>query len=317
VRCRGARAYVPIGGAGAVLAQKILSQAPAPLPANSAVSLAMEDVIAGCLEKDRSQRRQRVQNAMIELKLAGRSLPRSGEAHRRLPERPTPAPVAAASGTTHGPLRPAPRITVARPSVAPYAAQGSETIYSLSFTRRTWVIGGAILVVATLVAVVLFLERKPAPAVLKFAVAQPENTSYPGMPSVSPDGRDGKWLAYQSDASGRNEVYVQSFDGFSNDTKRRWKVSKDGGLPHWRSDSRELFYMTSDGRVMSVSIRVGTDGGLESGQPQKLFQARPLRTFNLYDATPDGQRFLVNIPLEWTSALPITVVTNWTEKLKQ
>src|ERR1035437_1862831 len=164
VRCRGARAYVPIGGAGAVLAQKILSQAPAPLPANSAVSLAMEDVIAGCLEKDRSQRRQRVQNAMIELKLAGRSLPRSGEAHRRLPERPTPAPVAAASGTTHGPLRPAPRITVARPSVAPYAAQGSETIYGLSFTRRTWVIGGAILVVATLVAVVLFLERKPAPA---------------------------------------------------------------------------------------------------------------------------------------------------------
>ena len=143
MRCRGARAYVPIGGAGAVLAQKILSQAPAPLPANSAVSLAMEDVIAGCLEKDRSQRRQRVQNAMIELKLAGRSLPRSGEAHRRLPERPTPAPVAAASGTTHGPLRPAPRITVARPSVAPYAAQGSETIYGLSFTRRTWVIGGA------------------------------------------------------------------------------------------------------------------------------------------------------------------------------
>jgi len=57
--------------------------------------------------------------------------------------------------------------------------------------------------------------------------------------------------------------------------------------------------MTSDGRVMSVSIRVGTDGGLESG------------------ATPDGQRFLVNIPLEWTSALPITVVTNWPEKLKE
>src|ERR1035441_10605913 len=83
------------------------------------------------------------------------------------------------------------------------------------------------------------------------------------------------------------------------------------------SESSPSTAMTSDGRVMSVSIRVGTDGGLESGQPQKLFQARPLRTFNLYDATPDGQLFLVNIPLEWTSALPITVVTNWTEKLKQ
>ncbi len=54
----------------------------------------------------------------------------------------------------------------------------------------------------------------------------------------------GKWLAYQSDASGRNEVRVQPFDGISKNTSRFWKVSKDGGLPHWRSDSREL---TSDG----------------------------------------------------------------------
>jgi len=133
--------------------------------------------------------------------------------------------------------------------------------------------------------------------------------------SISPNG---KWMAYQSDESGRNEVYVQSFDGLNNDTKRRWKVSEDGGLPHWRSDGGELFYMTSDGRVMSVSIRVGADGGLESGQPQKFFQARPIpKYWNLFDASPDGQRFLVNIPLEWTSALPITVVTNWTEKLKE
>src|ERR1035441_10116792 len=182
----GNRAFT---GAGAELAQKILREAPAPLPADSAVSLAMEDVIAGCLEKDRSQRRQRVQNAVIELKLAGRSLTRSGEAPGRLPERGAPAPAAAASGTAPAALRPAPRITVARPSVAPYAAQGRETIYGLSFTRRTWAIGGAILVVATLAAVVLFLGRKPAPAVLKFAVTKPENTSYPGMPSVSPDGR--------------------------------------------------------------------------------------------------------------------------------
>ena len=49
-----------------------------------------------------------------------------------------------------------------------------------------------------------------------------------------------------------------------------------------------------------------------------LFQTRPVpKTWNLYDVTPDGQRFLVNIPLEWTSAAPITVLTNWTEKLKQ
>ena len=117
--------------------------------------------------------------------------------------------------------------------------------------------------------------------------------------SISPDG---KWMAYQSDESGRNEVYVQSFDG----------------QPHWRSDGGELLYMKSDGHITSLSIRVGADGGLESGQPQTLFQTRPVPKFwNLYDAAPDGQRFLMNIPLEWTSALPITVVTNWTEKLKE
>lgn len=132
--------------------------------------------------------------------------------------------------------------------------------------------------------------------------------------AISPDG---KWLAYQSDQSGRNEVYIQQFDGLSNGTKRRWMVSKSGGLPRWRSDSAELFYMTPDGRMMTVSIRPSSDGGVETGAPQRLFQTRPVpKTWNLYDVSPDGQRFLLNLPLEWTSAAPITVITNWTEKLK-
>jgi hypothetical protein len=76
--------------------------------------------------------------------------------------------------------------------------------------------------------------------------------------------------------------------------------------------------MMNDGRIMSVSIHPGADGGMEAGQPQMLFQTRPVpKSWNLYDVTPDGQRFLVNVPLEWTSAVPITVVTNWTEKLKE
>ncbi len=136
-----------------------------------------------------------------------------------------------------------------------------------------------------------------------------------GFGAISPDG---KWLAYQSDQSGRNEVYVQQFDGLSNGTKRRWMVSKSGGLPRWRGDSSELFYMTPDGRMMSVAIRLSNDGGVESAPPQPLFQTRPIpKTWNLYDVAPDGQRFLLNLPLEWTSAAPITVITNWTEKLKE
>jgi Tol biopolymer transport system component len=135
-----------------------------------------------------------------------------------------------------------------------------------------------------------------------------------GYGAVSPNG---KWLAYMSDQSGRNEVYVQAFDGLSSGTKRRWLISKGGGLPRWRSDGAELFYITQDGRVMSVAIKSVGDS-IEPGNPQPLFQTRPVpKTFNLYDVSPDGQRFLFNIPLEWTSANPITVVTNWTEKLKE
>jgi hypothetical protein len=110
---------------------------------------------------------------------------------------------------------------------------------------------------------------------------------------------------------------VQSFGGLNNDTRRRWMVSKGGGLPRWRSDGAELLYMTTDGRIMSLSIHLGSDG-IEAGQPQMLFQTRPVpKSWNLYDVSPDGQRFSVNVPLEWTSAAPITVVTNWTEKLKE
>jgi Tol biopolymer transport system component len=141
------------------------------------------------------------------------------------------------------------------------------------------------------------------------------NTVYAeGFGAVAPNG---KWLAYQSDQSGRNEVYIQSFDGLSNGTKRRWQVSRGGGLPRWRSDSNELFYITQDGRLMSVPVHDAAEGGIEAGQPQLLFQTQPVpKTWNLFDVSPDGQRFLFNMPLEWTSANPITVVTNWTEKLR-
>ena len=136
-----------------------------------------------------------------------------------------------------------------------------------------------------------------------------------GFAATSPDG---KWIAYQSDQTGKNEVYIQAFDGLTSGTHRRWQVSKGGGLPRWRSDSSELFYITPDGRMMSVPIRVAADGAIEPGPPQSLFQTRPVpKSWNLYDASPDGQRFLFNMPLEWTSANPITVVTNWTEKLRE
>jgi Tol biopolymer transport system component len=133
--------------------------------------------------------------------------------------------------------------------------------------------------------------------------------------ALSPDG---KWLAFQSDQSGRTEVYVQPFEGATAGTKKRWLASSGGGgLPRWRGDGAEIFYMTSGGRMMAVGVHQ-TGGELQFEPPHMLFQTRPMpQDWNLYDVSSDGQRFLLRLPLEWSSAAPITVVTNWTEKLKE
>lgn len=140
-----------------------------------------------------------------------------------------------------------------------------------------------------------------------------------GYPALSPDG---KWLAYQSDDSGRFEVYVQSFDGLAGGTRRRWQVSTDAGygqsgLPRWRGDGNELFFMTMQGDVMSVSVAV-KNGEFSAGVPQPLFESRPLpKSWNLFDVSRDGGRFLLNLPLEWSNSSVITVMTNWTKKLNR
>jgi Tol biopolymer transport system component len=133
--------------------------------------------------------------------------------------------------------------------------------------------------------------------------------------TLSPDG---KWLAFQSDQSGRPEVYVQAFEGATPGNRRRWQVSSGGGgLPHWRADGAEMFYITAGGRMMAAAVHP-VAGEFQFEPAHMLFQTRPIPdTWNLYDVSPDGQRFLFNLPLEWSSAAPITVLTNWTEKLKR
>ncbi|HEY2018760.1 MAG TPA: protein kinase, partial [Bryobacteraceae bacterium] len=85
------------------------------------------------------------------------------------------------------------------------------------------------------------------------------NTIYTeGYASLSPDGR---WLAYQSDQSGEMEIYVQPFDGIGPGTRRSWRVSKEGGggMPRWRSDAKELFYVTYSGKMMAVAVHPAGD----------------------------------------------------------
>jgi hypothetical protein len=134
--------------------------------------------------------------------------------------------------------------------------------------------------------------------------------------TLSPDG---KWMAYQSDETMRNEIYVQPFEGLTNGTKRRWKISNNGGaLARWRADGQELFYMTVSGRMMVVAVHAQGDE-FAFDEPKFLFQTRPIPgewKWNLYDVSPDGQTFLLNVPLEWSNASPLTVDTDWMTKLR-
>jgi Tol biopolymer transport system component len=128
-----------------------------------------------------------------------------------------------------------------------------------------------------------------------------------GDARFSPDGR---WLAYTSQESGRNEVYVAAFPG----PGERWQVSTEGGVePRWRRDSKELFYLSSDLRLMSVEIR-SSGGTLELGVPTVLFEPHPLPI--LFDTAADGQRFLI-VSSGVEQSPPITLVQNWASGVKK
>jgi len=96
---------------------------------------------------------------------------------------------------------------------------------------------------------------------------------------ISPDGR---WVAYQSNESGRPEVYARPFPDVNSG---RWQISTDGGMrPLWARNGRELFYLTSTGGVMSVAVEEGS--GFTVGRPTKLFEGRYYDSAQTADRRP-------------------------------
>jgi len=125
---------------------------------------------------------------------------------------------------------------------------------------------------------------------------------------------DGHWLAYTSNESGRNEVYVQTFP----QSGGKWLISSGGGAqPHWRGDGKELFYIAPDRTLMAVEVN--TASTFETSAPKPLFstQVSSYTAPNRYVVSADGQRFLVNSPAGEVNQAPITVVLNWTSTLKR
>ena len=145
-------------------------------------------------------------------------------------------------------------------------------------------------------------DRKPIPVV---------QTPFNDLNATfSPDGR---FIAYQSNESGRGEVYVQTFP----DPGGKWQISTAGGFDaSWRADGKQIFFRAPDQKLMAVDVQ--TAGNFQAGIPQPLFLGRvpPGASRNRYSPAADGQRFLYIAPLGRESMTPTTVILNWFEGLE-
>jgi Tol biopolymer transport system component len=123
--------------------------------------------------------------------------------------------------------------------------------------------------------------------------------------------RDGRWIAYDSNESGRFEVYVRAFP----EGVRKWAVSTAGGfLPAWSPSGREIYYRAVSGQMMAVTVEASTD--FRAGPPRTLFDARGYES--TYSISPDGKRFLM-MPIRAPEGAPtqIHLIFNWLDELRQ
>jgi len=140
-------------------------------------------------------------------------------------------------------------------------------------------------------------ERKPA-VFLQTAFTE-------DSPAFSPDDR---WVAYDSDESGRFEVYVRSFAPGGG----QFQISRNGGwAPRWRGDGNEIFFLGLGGAMMAADVTLGK--AVQAGVPHALFPT-PLgksTSRHTYTVTKDGKRFLLIMPDQSQEQAPITMVVNW------
>lgn len=132
----------------------------------------------------------------------------------------------------------------------------------------------------------------------------------------SPERRPGlgpRWVAYTSNESGRDEVYVQAFP----EPRAKFQISTGGGAyPEWRADGQEIYYLSADGKLMAVEVKLGAESVAPS-IPRELFALRLGLTAGAspYSVGPDGKLFLVLVPA--SGSQPLEVIVNWPALLKK
>ena len=126
---------------------------------------------------------------------------------------------------------------------------------------------------------------------------------------------DGHWLAFTSDETGRQQVYVMPYPSLSG----KWQISIEGGSQaRWRRDGKEIYYIAPDAKLMRVTVDTA-GGAFHAGIPSPLFQtqiAAVAFAFHQYDVTGDGKRFLINTRRTQGTAT-LTIYSNWEAALKR
>jgi Tol biopolymer transport system component len=149
--------------------------------------------------------------------------------------------------------------------------------------------------------------RGPAFAVANSAAAEKQA-------QLSPDGR---WVAYVSDDAGRDEVFLQ---GFPEATDKRPVSTAGGSQPQWRRDGKELFYISTDFKLMAVDVNT-TASSFDAGVPRALFDLNDMRASemsarNNFMPGSDGKRFLMNKPVTGRRSRSIVVVLDWAAMMR-
>jgi eukaryotic-like serine/threonine-protein kinase len=174
-----------------------------------------------------------------------------------------------------------------------FSPDGSTLLYQTRNPKTGWDL------------MILPRNGEPKPVVLR-ATPFAENAV-----SFSPNG---KYVSFNSNASGRQEVYVESYPG----PGRTWQISTAGGTDaHWRADGKELYYRSADQKLMAVDVETGET--FQAGVPRILFQAQIAsgNSSTKYRPDPRGEKFLVTSTMGRDALSPTTVVLNWFTALEK
>ena len=167
--------------------------------------------------------------------------------------------------------------------------------------------------------VLLYTVASTGPTDLWYVSLDGERTAKPFVQTEfrERDGQfspDGKWIAYQSNESGRDEIYLRRFPGPGD----RLQVSAGGGQQvRWGRRSGELFYVAADQRLTAVPVTFAANGEVALGPALPLFRTEvenSIQNRQQYVVSADGRRFLINAPTDASDPPAITVILNWKGK---